>query len=84
MRILSTRARDISHDRFTGRVAATVILRLDRDGAEEEVHIRTSAPVHAPGGATLKERLFASAKLRLALSHPAFAASEAEAARPAA
>lgn len=84
MRILSARARQISHDRLTGRVSATIVLRLDRDGAEEEVHVRASAPVLAPGGAPLRDRLFAAAKLRLALSDPAFTASEAEVARPAA
>ena len=68
MRILSARARDIRHDRHTGRIAATIILHIDNDGWEEVVSIPTSAPVAAPGGAPLKARLIASAKLILSMS----------------
>lgn len=84
MRILSARARNIRHDRFTHRIAATIVLHIDNDGWEEVVSIPTSAPVSAPGGAPLKERLIASAKLILAMDGPHHRPPEATEVRPAA
>jgi hypothetical protein len=84
MRILSARAREIAHDRAAQRIQATVILFVENDGRQQEVRVRTSAPIHSPGGAPLKERLIASAKLILAMQADAHRPDEAEVVRPAA
>ena len=84
MRILSARVRNIRHDRFACRIEATVVLHVESDGWAEVVSIPTSAPVSAPGGAPLKERLIASAKLILTMSSPRQRSPEEADIRPAA
>ncbi len=84
MRILTARARNIALDRYARRISATVHLVVSLDGVERTVAVRTSAPVHAPGGARLKDRLIASAKLMLAMQTDEPALAEAEVIRPAA
>lgn len=88
MRILSARAREIALDRARKRVLSTVILLIEhQDGRQDEVRIRTSAPIRSTGAAPLRDRLIASAKLILAMSGPSsHRPPEAEAAheRPAA
>ena len=84
MRILSARAREIAHDRASHRIQATVILLIESDGQEQEVRVRTSAPIASPGGASLKDRLIASAKLILAMRADKHSLPEAELVRPAA
>ncbi len=84
MRILSARLTQIRHNRATRRIEAVAVLCLERDGLEEVMKIRTSAPVRAPGAAPLKERLIAAAKLIAATSLPGHRIPEAEVIRPAA
>lgn len=84
MRILSARAREITHDRTLQRIQATVILLVESDGTEREVRVHTSAPIASLGGATLKERLIASAKLILAMRLDDHCLPEAELVRSAA
>jgi hypothetical protein len=84
MRILSARARDVRHDRLAGRVAATIILHIETADGEEIACIRTSAAVAAAGGAPLKDRLVASAKLILAMGDRRHLPSDALARRTAA
>lgn len=69
MRILSARARNIAVDRLNRQIQSTVILLLEYpDGRREERRVHTSAPISAPGGAPLRDRLIASAKLILMMS----------------
>jgi hypothetical protein len=85
MRILSARATEIRVERVYRRVDAVIVLRLDLgDGESRDLRVPTSAPITSSGGAPLKERLIASAKLILAMSHPSAPVEEAEVIRPAA
>lgn len=84
MRILSARAREIVLNRAQRRIEATVILRVAAAGGEHEVRVRTAAPIRAAGGAPLKERLIASAKLIVAMGGGGAALPEAEVIRTAA
>lgn len=85
MRILSARASDIRVDRLRHRVEAVISLRLDLGGGKfSEARIPTCAPISSSGGAPLKARLIASAKLILALSHHPAPLDEAIILRPAA
>lgn len=84
MRILTARARDIVLHSAARRIEATVILMIAAGGEEREVRVRTAAPIRAPGGAPLKDRLIASAKLILAMRSEGALLAEAELVRPAA
>lgn len=65
MRILSARVSHARHDRATGKVDAIVTLLIREPSRRDDyqVAVRTSALAHAPGAATLRDRLAASAKL---------------------
>ena len=65
MRILSARVSRVHHNRTTGKVDAVVTLLIREPARSDDyrVIVRTSAAVHAPGGAALRDRLAASAKL---------------------
>lgn len=84
MRILSSRIRSISIDRASHRLSATVHLLVTLGGQEHAVAIRTSAPITAPGGAPLKDRLTASAKLVFAMQSDETTLPDADVIRPAA
>ena len=84
MRILTARVRDITIDRGRRRMSATIHLVVVVDDVERAVAVRTSAPIQAPGGARLKDRLIASAKLMLAMQTDECSPVEAELVRPAA
>jgi hypothetical protein len=84
MRILSTRVTQVTHDRATHLIAATIVIRIEAGRGEAEHRVRVMAPVIAPGGAPLKERLVAAAKLALAMDGRMPGPPEAELVRPAA
>ncbi len=84
MRILSARVRNIVVDRNSRRVSATVHLHASLGGQDRTISIATSAPITTPGGAPLKDRLIASAKLIFAMQTDEAALPEATVIRPAA
>ncbi|WP_284165773.1 hypothetical protein [Frigidibacter sp. SD6-1] len=84
MRILSTRATEVMHDRTTRMISATIVIRLELGEATAERRVRVMAPVIAAGGAPLKDRLVAAAKLALAMDGRMPRPPEAELVRPAA
>ncbi|MCY1128664.1 hypothetical protein OU426_17540 [Frigidibacter sp. RF13] len=84
MRILSARATEVAHDRATQMIAATIVIRIEVGEAAAEHRVRVAAPVIAQGGAPLKERLVAVAKLTLAMDGRTPRPPEAELVRPAA
>lgn len=73
MRILSARVLRARRLRDFGRVEAVVMLLVKAEGqpVPYETRVLTSAPDRAPGAASLRDRLVASAKLLHAMQAPA-------------
>jgi hypothetical protein len=85
MRILSARVSGTRVLRDAARVETVVVLTVDHGPAGlSNVCVPVSAPIVAPGGARLKQRLIASAKLIFAMAADDTALPEAEVARRAA
>lgn len=84
MRILSTRATEVMHDRTTNSVRATIVIRVDSGEGAANHRVRVMAPVVAPGAPPLMERLVAAAKLALSMDSRLPRPPEADLARPAA